>query len=173
MDYSQESMRLQKYLARAGVASRRACEAIILAGRVSVNGAVVTELGTKVVPERDTVEVDGKVVLLGDSQVILMLNKPKGYLTSMSDPFSRACVSDLIPTDRYPGIFPVGRLDCNTTGLLLFTTDGELGNKLLHPREHVDKTYHALVAGHVSSDALRQLESGVVLEDGITSPAKA
>ena len=173
MDYSQESMRLQKYLARAGVASRRACEAIILAGRVSVNGAVVTELGTKVVPERDTVEVDGKVVLLGDSQVILMLNKPKGYLTSMSDPFSRACVSDLIPTDRYPGIFPVGRLDCNTTGLLLFTTDGELGNKLLHPREHVDKTYHALVAGHVSPDALRQLESGVVLEDGITSPAKA
>ena len=173
MDYSQESMRLQKYLARAGVASRRACEAIILAGRVSVNGAVVTELGTKVVPERDTVEVDGKVVLLGDSQVILMLNKPKGYLTSMSDPFSRACVSDLIPTDRYPGIFPVGRLDCNTTGLLLFTTDGELGNKLLHPREHVDKTYHALVSGHVSSDALRQLESGVVLEDGITSPAKA
>ena len=173
MDYSQESMRLQKYLARAGVASRRACEAIILAGRVSVNGAVVTELGTKVVPERDTVEVDGKVVLLGDSQVILMLNKPKGYLTSMSDPFSRACVSDLIPTDRYPGIFPVGRLDCNTTGLLLFTTDGELGNKLLHPREHVDKTYHALVVGHVSSDALRQLESGVVLEDGITSPAKA
>ena len=173
MDCPQESMRLQKYLARAGVASRRACEAIILAGRVSVNGAVVTELGTKVVPERDTVEVDGKVVLLGDSQVILMLNKPKGYLTSMSDPFSRACVSDLIPTDRYPGIFPVGRLDRNTTGLLLFTTDGELGNKLLHPREHVDKTYHALVAGHVSSDALRQLESGVVLEDGITSPAKA
>lgn len=173
MDCPQESMRLQKYLARAGVASRRACEAIILAGRVSVNGAVVTELGTKVVPERDTVEVDGKVVLLGDSQVILMLNKPKGYLTSMSDPFSRACVSDLIPTDRYPGIFPVGRLDCNTTGLLLFTTDGELGNKLLHPREHVDKTYHALVAGHVSPDALRQLESGVVLEDGITSPAKA
>lgn len=173
MDYSQESMRLQKYLARAGVASRRACEAIILAGRVSVNGAVVTELGTKVVPERDTVEVDGKVVLLGDSQVILMLNKPKGYLTSMSDPFSRACVSDLIPTDRYPGIFPVGRLDRNTTGLLLFTTDGELGNKLLHPREHVDKTYHALVTGHVSSDVLRQLESGVVLEDGITSPAKA
>lgn len=173
MDCPQESMRLQKYLARAGVASRRACEAIILAGRVSVNGAVVTELGTKVVPERDTVEVDGKVVLLGDSQVILMLNKPKGYLTSMSDPFSRACVSDLIPTDRYPGIFPVGRLDRNTTGLLLFTTDGELGNKLLHPREHVDKTYHALVTGHVSSDALRQLESGVVLEDGITSPAKA
>lgn len=173
MDCPQESMRLQKHLARAGVASRRACEAIILAGRVSVNGAVVTELGTKVVPERDTVEVDGKVVLLGDSQVILMLNKPKGYLTSMSDPFSRACVSDLIPTDRYPGIFPVGRLDCNTTGLLLFTTDGELGNKLLHPREHVDKTYHALVAGHVSPDALRQLESGVVLEDGITSPAKA
>lgn len=173
MDCPQESMRLQKYLARAGVASRRACEAIILAGRVSVNGAVVTELGTKVVPERDTVEVDGKVVLLGDSRVILMLNKPKGYLTSMSDPFSRACVSDLIPTDRYPGIFPVGRLDCNTTGLLLFTTDGELGNKLLHPREHVDKTYHALVAGHVSPDALRQLESGVVLEDGITSPAKA
>ena len=173
MDCPQESMRLQKYLARAGVASRRACDAIILAGRVSVNGAVVTELGTKVVPERDTVEVDGKVVLLGDSRVILMLNKPKGYLTSMSDPFSRACVSDLIPTDRYPGIFPVGRLDCNTTGLLLFTTDGELGNKLLHPREHVDKTYHALVAGHVSPDALRQLESGVVLEDGITSPAKA
>lgn len=173
MDSCHEPMRLQKYLARAGVASRRACENVILAGRVSVNGETVTELGTKVIPEKDLVEVDGAAVVLNELQVVLMLNKPKGFITSMSDPFSRPCVADLIPVEQYPGIFPVGRLDCDTKGLLLFTTDGELGNRLLHPREHVDKTYRVLVAGHITNEALDALRKGVVLDDGITSPANA
>ncbi len=172
MNSFREPMRLQKYLARSGVASRRACENLIVAGRVSVNGAVKTELGTKVVPGTDCVELDGKRILLNEATVVLMLNKPEGYLTSMSDPFSRPCVADLIPVEQYPGIFPVGRLDCNTKGLLLFTTDGELGNRLLHPREHVDKTYRALVAGHIREEGLNSLRRGVMLDDGITSPAK-
>ena len=172
MNSFREPMRLQKYLARSGVASRRACENLIVAGRVSVNGAVKTELGTKVVPGTDCVELDGKRILLNEATVVLMLNKPEGYLTSMSDPFSRPCVADLIPVEQYPGIFPVGRLDCNTKGLLLFTTNGELGNRLLHPREHVDKTYRALVAGHIREEGLNSLRRGVMLDDGITSPAK-
>ena len=173
MSADKEPMRLQKYLARSGVASRRASEAIILDGRVCVNGVVVNELGTKVCPDVDVVTVDGKVVRPDSSPVVLMLNKPKGYLTSMSDPFSRPCVSDLIPVDDYPGIFPVGRLDFDTSGLLLFTTDGQLGNKLLHPREHVDKTYEALVEGQITPEALSKLQKGVLLEDGMTHPAKA
>ncbi len=171
MDSSYEPMRLQKYLARSGVASRRACENLIVAGRVSVNGVVKTELGTKVIPEKDHVTLDGKNITLNEAKVVLMLNKPKGYLTSMSDPFLRPCIADLIPTEKYPGIFPVGRLDYDTTGLLLFTTDGELGNKLLHPREHVDKTYRALVAGHINAEEFNCLSKGVVLDDGITHPA--
>ena len=143
-------MRLQKFLARAGAASRRGSENLMTAGRVRVNGEVVTELGSKVDPLCDVVEVDGVVVRLFDSSVTIMLNKPAGYLTTMSDPHGRPCVASLVPTDRFPGLFPVGRLDMDTTGLLLFSTDGELGNSLLHPRYHVDKTYHARVAGIMS-----------------------
>lgn len=166
-------MRVQKFLARAGVASRRGSENLMTTGRVSVNGRVVTELGSKVDPKCDVVRVDGHAVHLSDGSTTLMLNKPAGYITTMSDPFGRACVAELVPIDAYPGLFPIGRLDADTTGILLFSTDGELGNGLLHPRKHVDKTYQALVEGSVSEEELERLRSGVELEDGMTAPAEA
>ena len=165
-------MRLQKFLARAGVASRRGSENLMTAGRVCINGVVTTELGSKVDPSVDVVTVDGSVVRLSDGSVTLMLNKPAGYITTMSDPHGRPCVAQLVPTDRFPGLFPIGRLDFDTTGLLLFSTDGELGNGLLHPRHHVWKTYLAHVDGLVLDGDIRLLEGGVELGDGPTLPAK-
>ncbi len=165
-------MRLQKFLARAGVASRRGSESLMTAGRVRVNGEVVTELGSKVDPRVDVVEVDGVVARLFDTATTIMLNKPAGYLTTMSDPQGRPCVAELVPTGRFPGLFPVGRLDMDTTGLLLFSTDGELGNGLLHPKRHVDKTYHARVKGIMSNEQAEALSAGVELDDGPTLPAR-
>ena len=165
-------VRLQKFLARAGVASRRASEKLIEAGRISVNGQVVTELGTKVDPEADEVRLDGAPVRKAAEAVTLMLNKPAGYLTSMKDPQGRPCVAQLVPLDEFPALYPLGRLDYDTTGLLLFSTDGELGNAVLHPSRHVDKTYRALVKGKPSEAALDRLRSGVVLDDGPTQPAE-
>lgn len=165
-------MRLQKFLARAGAASRRGAENLMTAGRVKVNGQVVTELGSKVDPNTDRVEVDGIEVRLADGPVVLALHKPAGYVTTMSDPQGRPTVAELVPTSQYPGLFPVGRLDLDTTGLLLFTTDGELGNALLHPSHHVEKRYVARVRGVPGSRALAQLRHGVELEDGLTAPAK-
>ena len=164
-------VRLQKFLARAGVASRRASEKIIEAGRISVNGQVVTELGTKVNPEVDEVCLDGSPVCKAQEAVTLMLNKPAGYLTSMKDPQGRPCVSQLVPLEEFPALYPLGRLDYDTTGLLLFSTDGELGNAVLHPSHHVDKTYRALVKGKPSEASLSRLRRGVKLDDGPTQPA--
>lgn len=165
-------MRLQKFLARAGIASRRKCEELIASGRIAVNGAVVTELGTKVDPATDVVTFDGKAVSLPDDAVVIMLNKPAGYLSAMSDSREGKLVSKLVPVDAYPGLFPIGRLDRDTTGLLLFTTDGELGNALLHPSKHVDKAYIAEVEGVLSEKGRRALEQGIELDDGLTAPAE-
>ncbi len=164
-------MRLQKFLARAGVSSRRGSENLMSAGRVCVNGEVITELGSKVDPRVDVVTVDGIVANIADNPITIALNKPTGYLTTMDDPQGRPCVAALVPTDKYPGLYPIGRLDCDTTGLLLFSTDGELGHSLLHPSHHVTKTYVATVSGRVSKKALRRLEAGVELHDGMTAPA--
>lgn len=164
-------MRLQKFLARAGVASRRGSENLMTAGRVTVNGRVVTELGSKVDPRVDEVAVDGRAVRLADGPVTLMLHKPAGYVTTMSDPQGRPTVADLVPTDRHPGLFPVGRLDADTTGLLLFSTDGELGNGLLHPKRHVTKRYLACVEGRPAERELARLRRGIDLDDGPTRPA--
>lgn len=166
-------MRLQKYLARAGVASRRASEEYITAGRVSINGVVVTELGTRVDPDVDVVAVDGQVLQGEVPHVTIMLNKPAGYVTTMSDPEGRPTVAELIPLDEYPGLYPIGRLDRDTTGLLLFSTNGELGHALMHPRKHVEKHYIACVEGRPSEEELEQLRQGVVLDDGPTQPALA
>ncbi len=166
-------MRLQKFLARAGAASRRGSENLMTAGRVTVNGEVVTELGSKVDPRVDEVAVDGVVVRLGGGPVTIMLHKPAGYVTTMSDPQGRPTVAELVPTERFPGLFPIGRLDFDTTGLLLFSTDGELGNGLLHPRHHVEKRYLALVNGRPTPEELARLERGIQLDDGMTAPAKA
>lgn len=143
------------------------------AGRVTVNGQVVTELGSKVDPLVDQVAVDGVPVRLEGGPVTIMLHKPAGYVTTMSDPQGRPTVAELVPTDRFPGLFPIGRLDFDTTGLLLFSTDGELGNGLSHPRHHVEKRYLALVNGKPTPEQLGQLEQGIQLDDGMTAPAKA
>lgn len=142
------------------------------AGRVTVNGVVVTELGAKVDPDTDTVAVDGLAVHLSDGPVYIALNKPAGYVTTMRDPHRRPTVAELVPVDEYPGLFPIGRLDLDTTGLLLFTTDGELAHRLLHPRWKVPKTYHASVDGVPASGDMAALATGIELDDGMTAPAK-
>lgn len=164
-------LRLQKFLARAGVASRRGSEDLMTAGRVSVNGRVVTELGAKVDPREDLVEVDGIPVALAEGPVYLALNKPRLVVTTMRDPEGRPTVASLVPVAEHPGLFPVGRLDYDTTGLLLFTTDGELSHRLLHPRWKVPKTYRALVDGAPDVCDAKQLRQGIMLDDGMTAPA--
>lgn len=167
-------MRLQRFLARAGVASRRGSERLMSAGRVRVNGEVVSELGSKVDPARDVVTVDGVRCEISARPFHLVLNKPAGYLTTMSDPHGRPTVAELVPVSEHPGLYPVGRLDMDTTGVLLFTTSGELGQALLHPSRHVDKRYVALVSGTPSEADLRRLRRGVRLEDGpVSAPARA
>lgn len=141
------------------------------AGRVRVNGVVVSELGARVDPLVGTVEVDDRVVTLASAPTYLVLNKPAGYVTTMNDPQGRPTVADLVPLDP-AGLFPVGRLDRDTTGLLLFTTDGDLAHRLLHPRFHVEKVYRASVEGNLSREALGALAAGVELEDGMTAPAR-
>ncbi len=165
-------MRIQRFLARAGVSSRRGSENLMTAGRVTVNGHIVTELGAKVDPASDRVEVDGMPVRLSDSPVYLALNKPSGYVSTMSDPHARRTVAELVPTEEHPGLFPIGRLDMDTTGLLLFTTDGDLGFRLLHPRFHVTKTYKVVADGRVGAEDVERLRGGIELEDGLTAPAK-
>lgn len=171
-DSSTKSERLQKFLARAGVASRRAAEEMILAGRVSVNGAVVSGLGSKVVAGTDEVRVDGAAVELPAALWYLMLNKPAGFVTTLDDPEGRPTVARFIP-EGAPRLFPVGRLDLATTGLLLLTNDGELAHALMHPRHHVPKVYLADVDGVPDARDLQLLRDGVDLDDGRTAPAEA
>ncbi len=168
----QYPLRLQKFLARAGVASRRGSEDLMTAGRVTVNGEVVTELGSRVDTSHDVVCVDGRRVEIAEHPVYLMLYKPRGYLTTMDDPQGRPCVRTLVPQKQYPGIFPVGRLDKDTTGLLLFTTNGDASQQLLHPSKHVWKHYVALVEGRITKENRCALEQGVELDDGMTQPAE-
>ncbi len=168
---SQEPERLQKYMAAAGVASRRKCEELITSGRVKVNGQVVTELGCKVNPVTDKVEVDGNALAAGDRKIYILLNKPAGILSSATDDRGRKTVVDLIKgVDER--LYPVGRLDFDTEGLLLLTNDGTLTNGLIHPRYKVDKTYHAVVKGIPDKGALLRLAKGIELDDGPTHPAK-
>ena len=163
--------RLQKVLAQAGVASRRRCEELIVQGAVAVNGEVVRELGTKVDPVRDRISVNGKPVAL-QRHVYLILNKPTGVITSLSDPQGRPVVTDLLKGIR-ERVYPVGRLDYDTSGLLFMTNDGDLANRLAHPRYEIDKVYRAWVKGVPSPEKLHMLAAGVPLEDGMTSPGKA
>jgi len=163
--------RLQKVLAAAGVASRRKSEEIISAGRVRVNGKVVTELGTKVDPTADRIEVDGKQIMEEDT-VVLILNKPRGVVSTVSDPEGRETVADLVRHVK-ARLFPVGRLDYATSGVLLMTNDGELANALTHPRYGVEKTYLVKVHGSVGNGVLDLWRKGVKLDDGaVTRPAK-
>ena len=163
--------RLQKVLAQAGIASRRAAEELILQGRVKVNGQTITVLGSKVDVERDKISVDGKLVGDKETKVFLLLNKPAGYVTTLQDPQGRPKVVDLLK-DVKERVYPVGRLDCETEGLLILTNDGELTYTLTHPKFGVEKTYLAQVTGVPEHEKIRQLRTGVQLEDGMTAPAQ-
>jgi len=171
-DTASSAERVQKYLSRAGVASRRAAEDMILAGRVSVNGAVIRELGVKIVVGTDVVCVDGRTVEPPSELWYVMLNKPTGVVTTLDDPQRRPTVAKYIPADA-PRLFPVGRLDADTTGLLLLTNDGDLAHMLMHPRHHVPKVYRAEVDGVPDEADLRRLREGIALDDGKTAPAGA
>jgi 23S rRNA pseudouridine2605 synthase len=162
--------RLQKILSAAGVASRRASEQMILDGRVMVNGETVRELGTKADPAKDSITVDGRRIKTDITQRYIALHKPKGYVTTRKDPEGRRTVMDLIGEGDY--IYPVGRLDYDSEGLLLMTSDGDLAAKLTHPRHEVDKAYEVIVAGVPDTAAIDKLRKGVFIEGGRTSPAK-
>jgi len=162
--------RLQKILAQAGIASRRKCEELILAGKVEVNGETVTVLGTKADPEQDIITVQGKPIR-NEKKIYIMMNKPKGVITSANDPAGRKIVTDYVKGIK-ERIYPVGRLDYDTEGLLLLTNDGEFANMLTHPKHHVPKTYLATVEGIPHGSDLDKLRAGIQLEDGMTSPAE-
>ncbi|MCP5028107.1 MAG: rRNA pseudouridine synthase [Actinomycetia bacterium] len=165
-----EGERLQKVLARAGVASRRVCENYIEDGRVTVNGERA-RLGHRVDAAADAIEIDGVPITLNPSLVHYLLNKPAGVVTTASDPQGRPAVVGLVPDE--PRVFPVGRLDLDTEGLLILTNDGTLTHRLTHPSFGVEKEYLAHVQGNPSPKALRALRHGVELDDGMTAPAKA
>jgi 23S rRNA pseudouridine2605 synthase len=160
-----DGVRLQKLLAAAGVGSRRTCENLIAAGRVEVDGQVVTELGVRVDPVRQTVHVDGERVQLDESRLYLAFNKPLGVVSTMSDDLGRPSVGDYV-MNRKERLFHVGRLDADTEGLLLLTNDGDLAHRLQHPAYGVPKTYLAQVPGPVARDVGKRLRAGIDLEDG-------
>jgi len=164
-------IRLNKYLGQRGVASRRDADRLIQEGRVTVNGRVVQDLGHKIDDARDHVSVDGRKVKVGRDLAYLMLNKPKGFLVSLSDPLGRATIRNLIPS-LPDGMNPVGRLDKNSEGLLLLTNDGELAYRLTHPRYEIPKVYLVRVEGRVTLEEKDRLEQGVSIEGGRTAPAK-
>lgn len=166
-----EGVRLQKVMAAAGVASRRVCEDMITQGRVKVNGKVVTELGTRINPEIDKVTVGGTPVQLDNSRVYLALNKPRGVVSSMADENGRPDLSQFV--EGYDRVFNVGRLDSETTGLIIMTNDGDLAHKLAHPKFGVTKTYIARVEGVVTPAIIHKLLSGFELEDGMIKADKA
>lgn len=163
-------IRLNKFISQAGVASRREADRLIAEGRVKVNGLVIQSLGHKIAEEKDLVEVDGRPVKLGKASVYVLLNKPSGYLVTRKDPFRRPTVLDLLSGIK-ERVYPVGRLDVNTEGLLLLTNDGELAHRLMHPRYGVKKVYRVLVKGKPDEASLRRLEKGVVLDGKKTADA--
>lgn len=162
--------RLQKIISAAGITSRRASEALILNGQVAVNGVVVTELGSKADPATDTITVDGKALKINAQRLYILLNKPPGYITALKDGQGRPLVTDLLK-DVPDRVYPVGRLDYNTEGLLLLTNDGDWANRLMHPRNEIEKEYHVRVRGKVIDQQLKRMAEGVELEDGMTAPA--
>ena len=166
----EESIRLQKFLANSGVASRRKCEELILDGKVSVNGQIVKELGTKVNPAVDKVEYCGNPVFSSNKFVYILLNKPIGYVTTAKDQFDRDSVLDLVKVKER--VVPVGRLDMYTSGALILTNDGDFVYKVTHPKHEITKTYTATVRGIIENDAVEKLRNGVEIEDYKTRPAK-
>ena len=165
-----DKMRLQKYLAEAGIASRRKSEELIKQGKVSVNGKVVDELGTQVVPNIDKVEYKGKEVTTDNNFIYILLNKPIGYVTTSKDQFGRDSVLNLVKTNKR--LVPVGRLDMYTSGALILTNDGDFVYKITHPKHEIEKTYTVTIKGIVTNEEVSKLRSGVEIEDYTTKPAK-
>ncbi len=165
-----EEERLQKYLANAGVCSRRKAEELILQGKIRVKGKIVTELGTKVNPLKDKVEYEGKVVEKQEEKVYILLNKPIGYVTTAKDQFDRDSVLDLVKVKKR--IVPVGRLDMYTSGALLLTNDGDFVYQVTHPKHEIEKTYTVTIKGKIQKEAVEKLRQGVAIEDYVTRPAK-
>ena len=165
-----EEVRLQKYLAECGIASRRKSEELILQGKVKVNGTVIKELGTKVIPEQDKVEYNGKEVKQQNEFVYILLNKPIGYVTTAKDQFKRDSVMDLVKTNKR--LVPVGRLDMYTSGALILTNDGNFVYKVTHPKHEIEKTYTVTIKGIVQKEEVETLKDGVQIEDYVTKPAK-
>ena len=164
-------MRINKYIASCGVASRRKAEEIILQGRVKVNGKTVEELSFNVDENNDIVEIDNEQIGLDEKKVYIVLNKPEGYITTVKDQFDRPSVLDLV-SDIKERIYPIGRLDYETSGLLILTNDGDLTYTLTHPKHEVDKTYMAIVKGIPTSEKMKEFEEGLYIEDYKTAPAK-
>ena len=162
--------RLQKYLANCGIASRRKCEEYILQGKVKVNGETVTELGTKINPEKDVIEFENKKIRENTKHVYILLNKPIGYVTTADDQFGRDTVLELVKVKER--IVPVGRLDMYTSGALILTNDGDFVYKVTHPKHEIEKTYTVTVKGIVQNSEVEQLRQGVQIEDYTTKPAK-
>ena len=164
--------RLQKLIARAGICSRREAEKIISAGRVTVDGKIITELGAKADPSKNKIRVDGKPLKICAEKIYLLLNKPRGYVSTVKDERGRKTVLELLGENFSERVYPVGRLDLNSEGLLILTNDGDLTNALIHPRYEVSKTYRATITGDITEDKLDRLRAGIELEDGLTAPAE-
>ena len=165
-----EEIRLQKYLAEAGIASRRKAEELIQQGKVKVNDVKVTELGTKINPEKDKIEYEGKRITRKDEKVYILLNKPIGYVTTAKDQFNRDSVLDLVKVKQR--IVPVGRLDMYTSGALLLTNDGDFVYQVTHPKHEIEKTYTVTIKGSITKTTIEMLKKGVKIEDYVTRPAK-
>lgn len=166
----ENKVRLQKFLANSGVASRRKCEELILEGKISVNGKVIEELGTKIDPTVDKVTYCGKLIYNDEKKVYILLNKPIGYVTTARDQFNRDTVLDLVKVKER--VVPVGRLDMYTSGALILTNDGDFVYKITHPKHEITKTYTVTLHGIITDDAVEKLRQGVEIEDYITRPAK-
>lgn len=163
--------RLQKIIARAGVTSRRNAEKLILEGKVTVDGKVITELGAKADAQKNKIRVEGKLLKFDEKKIYILLNKPRGYICTAKDERGRKTVLDLL-TGISERVYPVGRLDLNSEGLLLLTNDGELMNALIHPKFKIAKTYRARISGELTEEKLDKLRAGIELEDGLTAPAE-
>lgn len=165
-------MRLQKYMALCGIGSRRKCEKYIEEARVKVNGQIVTKMGYKIDPSKDKVLLDDRLISLNKDMYYVLLNKPKGVITSVKDQYNRRTVLDLLEWTG-PRIYPVGRLDYNTEGLILLTNDGDLANKMTHPKYGFEKEYFCIARGHINREKIDKLKKGIDIGGYITSPAKA
>ena len=164
---NKEAIRLQKYMAEVGIASRRKAEELILEGKVKVNGKIANELGIKILPNKDIVEYNGKKVVLEKEYVYILLNKPIGYVTTVKDQFNRDSILDLVKTNKR--IVPVGRLDMYTSGAIILTNDGDFVYKVTHPKHEIEKTYTVTIKGIVKNNEVEELKKGVKIKDTFTN----